>query len=581
MVTIERHATYTNILLASGPELGSSDYRAAMKSAIYALPAGSPVGSVIRPGSYDFWVSAFVGPDGGEAGESYGDSSSPKPLQAIVFIGNPGDTTAQLVDTAMQEVGHRWLAYSDTFTMLWNSQRVSLMSQETIAQEANAGTPFTGPLLMGRADQHWSPYFQAAPSAMDGNGYNIMTEDSLSRWDFTAIPVPDIEITGLPPLAHGALYNDLDRVLMGVLPAANGYPSSEGQFQWIEPRVTSGINCHIGIFLMFSPSDIAFFGFYMDPRTVSLDRSNGATRVDAAVGLGYQPFSQPYGAMMFRVVRRGQNYYFQCRNGNSTIAALQAIGAVFGGAVPPSNLPQMFDQLSGDLAGAHSFNGTDFSTVASFTEAAQPLAVGVVTKTWDPNHPVLAEGSFFSLELMDGTSIVTLPSTREAVAHSGPYVGLQDRRLYVEQPQSGTWIRHPDAVQTLVGVPWSQSYDQWNGANYAPKFFTKAPTGDFAFGSSLKVVRSMFSPATGGSALGTSMWGVQRSASVHDVQTTAAARSHWPIFPATYRMAFIAAAQDRSAITDDMVHNMDLVRQYFEQAFREGTLDQIRVDSRL
>jgi hypothetical protein len=369
-------------------------------------------------------------------------------------------------------------------------------------------------------------------------------------------------------------------MLMGLKTPQNTYPASGGRFYWIEPQVTAPIQYHVGIVVAFSSTDFALFGFYQDPRVLAFERSTGGTRTTANVGLGYHPFSQPFGAMMLRVVRRGGRYFFQARNGNSITGGLQAIGSALFGTPPPTG-PTMMDALAAVAPpdGGTSFD--QFRTVAVLDEStARPQAVGVITKTW---NAIAAEGGFFTFELRDGNTDVSLPSMKFAqpMPAGATYADLTAGQLFKEQPYAGSWFDFRDSVRMDIGTPWTDSYDCWSGVNRAPKILTRAPDGDFVFGSSAKVRRSLYSPWAAGAALNTSMWGVERSALATGVTIPAGTRAQWVTTPATFKMAFVIAASDTSQITTAMAQNADNVRRYWEAAFRQGTQDAIWADTRL
>ncbi|MGE5180547.1 MAG: hypothetical protein ACM31C_00725, partial [Acidobacteriota bacterium] len=277
----------------------TGDYRANIKSAIYRQTSAT---SPVYPGSHDMWITYLLGDGGGEGGEGYADATaSPHPLRAVVEIGDPAAALAGQVDTMLQEVGHRWLVPADMTINLDGTAR-ALERSETVQYEVNRGVPYSGPLLLGRSDVHWSSYFDGDASPMDGLGFSRGNfDDGMRRWDVQPPPVPPVSVTGLPSLTHLQTYCDLDLVMMGVKTPQSAYPARGGRIYWIEPQVTAPIEYQVGIVVAFSATDFAFFGFYKDPRTLAFERSTGGTRTTANVGVSYHPFSQPFGAMMLRV----------------------------------------------------------------------------------------------------------------------------------------------------------------------------------------------------------------------------------------------------------------------------------------
>ena len=577
MATVRRHSTYPNLLLVTGSDVVSGDYRQNIKDAIYRQTSAT---SPVFRGSHDFWITYKVGDgNGGEGGESYADgAASPHALRAAVSMGDPGADVAGQIDTMLQEVGHRWLVPANMM-VTFNGAPQPLVGSATMQDEVNRNMPYGSPLLLGRSDVHWSSYFNADASPMDGVAFSRgHIDDGMTRWDVQSLPRLSLSVTGLPSLNHLQTYCDLDLMLMGSKTPQAAYSASGGRFYWIEPQVVAPLEYHIGIFVAFSADDFAFFGFYGDPRTLAFERSTGGGRVTANVGLGYHPFSEPLGAMMLRVVRRGSRYFFQARNGNSLAGGLQAIGMLFGG--PPPSGPAMSDDLA---AVAPPDGGTTFDrfrTVAVLDEAsARPLAVGVITKTW---NSVAAEGAFFTFELRDGNTDVVLPSMKFAQPmQAGSSYGTLPAGQLFKEPVTGSWIAFRNSIRMDIGTPWTDLYNCWNGVNRAPKIVTRAPSGDFFFGSSLKVRRTLFSPWAAGAAVNKSVWGVERSAPATGVTIPSETRAQWVTPPATFRTAFVIAAPDSSQITAAMAQNADNTRRYWEAAFREGTQDAFWADTRL
>lgn len=583
MATITRLNGIPNVLLVTGADVADvtgvagGDYRSKLKNILYAASRDA---SPVRRGTHDFWITYYQPTLGAasEAGNGYADNgASPNRLSSIVYIQNPNTAVAGQVETILQEIGHRWLVPSD-----FAIGGVRPMTAAEFTNVVNDGQRTDRPLLLGRNENHWSTFFNADASPLDGMGWvQGGTDDGLTRWDQRAVTVSPISRTGLTPLNLGQTYNDLDLFLMGVKGADEAYSLNRGRFSWIEPRVVTPLQYHIGLFVAFSQTDFIYFGFYGDPRTLAAQRT-GRELIPTNVGLDYRPFSEIFGAMMLRVVRRGNLYHLQARNGNSALGAWQALAAVFTGVLPTTNAPTMFDQL--DLLPEPTTTGSwnDFRTVTTYDVPERPLAVGVFTKTW---VPILAEGGFFTFEIRDSVGDRNLPTLRAArpLVPRASFSDLALDTLYRDQPQAGTWMRvlREHAMAMAIGTPYTGIYDHWGSVDRAPKIVSKAPTGDFVFGTSAKVVRALYSPWAAGAAAGSSIWGTERSASIQEVTISDAIRSQQLSWPSTQRSAFIIAAPNRSQIPDSVVRTINQVRQYWEETFRVATNDRVHFDTRL
>src|SRR5262249_38813089 len=88
-------------------------------------------------------------------------------------------------------------------------------------------------------------------------------------------------------------------------------------------------------------------------------------------------------------------------------------------------------------------------------------------------------------------------------------------------------------------------FDHWVTVNNAPKLLVKARDGDFAFGTSAKITRSVFTPWAAGYAVGKTMWGDVKTAAPADVVVPEYWRANKWDRPAenAYKMAFIIVSQ--------------------------------------
>jgi hypothetical protein len=445
------------------------------------------------------------------------------------------------------------------------------LTAEELTTMLNQERPLTRPALLARQNSHWSCYVNFN-SCMDSVQWDRMSAGAgISKWTQRSPAPAAVRSGSLAPAETNAFYSDLDLYLMGVRRGDQCFTETGGQFYWLDPKLSLGppMQYHTGLFVAFSPTDYIYFGFYNDHGKLRVERSStGERSAIADIGPAFQPLRNEYEAMMLRVVKRGDNYLFQARRGNSATTLLAGTG------------PLMFDDI--DAAGSAPTGGdySGWQTVGgSNVAAALPQAIGVITKTW---NPILAEGKFFSFEVrQDRTNTAlrlfdVLPTDTNSHALSS----LPADRLIADTPQAGALFRRRNFAM-IMGVPYAAPYDHWSTVNHAPKMMTRAPRGDFSFGITAKVHRSLVSPWAGGAAAGMTMWGIEHSANVRDVIVPDRIRRNWIPSPVTHKNAFIIVTNRRSDIrTQDLV-TLDVHRRYYDAALAAISGGSVTSNSRL
>lgn len=364
--------------------------------------------------------------------------------------------------------------------------------------------------------------------------------------------------------------NDLELMLMGAKPPADCYPDSGGDFHWIEPTLMVGppMGYFAGIYVQFDANDTLYFGFSGDHRRLVVGRPGMHSPSPVEIP-GYRPLRSEFEAMMLRIVRRGSRWLCQARRGNTASSILA--GALGGGG------PMMFDGLASAQKAPTTGDFEEFRTVAVVDIPKTPRTIGSMVKTWTT---ILVESQVFTFEVQDGEAPTFFAASSAVEANtesSPPPAGV----LVREVPREGAWIRRRNSSLKL-GVPHvGDPYDHWVGVDKVPKLFMRAPTGDFAFGSSCKVSRAFVSPDAGGGALGCEVWGRQHSASVRDVVVPDRLRRAWVRPPATFRTAFIIVAPRRSDVPPELLGHVELLRNAFDATFRDYTSGLLMSDSRM
>jgi hypothetical protein len=393
MAAIEQPAGFANVLLVTARDILDGDNRQNLRNVLYNAPASE---SPVRQGTHDLWITYAVPPQGsGEWG--FEDlSTAPRKLRGIVRMGSvpPNLLEATVRDhlsVMLQEVGHHWLVPGNLGFDVGNGV-VTVSGDLATTQAINDESPYSGPLLVARGNQHWSAYWQADASPLDGLYFVKQgEEDGHVMWEARDLPGPVLSPAGLAPVLMRSSYNDLDRVIMGTKPSAEAYASDGNRIRWLEPRLSAPHQYHAGLFVAFSQFDFIVFGFHEDHRVLGVQRTGGSVAT-TTLGAGYRPLADELNAVALRIVRRGQSLHFQARYD-----------------VPPAGLPDRLrrpPQLGDDLdvlapvGRRPAFDATTFRTVATMTVANRPRAIGVILKKWDTPH--LAELAFQHLVTFAG-----------------------------------------------------------------------------------------------------------------------------------------------------------------------------------
>ena len=177
-------------------------------------------------------------------------------------------------------------------------------------------------------------------------------------------------------------------------------------------------------------------------------------------------------------------------------------------------------------------------------DTRDPVAVGLIVKT---STAVLIDAIYHNLETRQLPArrpfppgprpspkthrvhhLVPLPA---AWAHGTPYARLPanapvlDLPIHVTEPdQAQDWrgrLRLQPVYELDLDLPDTDPsippYDHTGSVDRAPKVLLRAPAGDFAFGTSMSVRRTLFTHSSGGGPPGTVLWGRTRSLEAADV----------------------------------------------------------------
>ena len=594
MAQIKQFADLPNILIVGSRDIyyTQGDYREKVRDLLYAQDEHS---SPVRKGTHDFWITYPIPAlPGHSPNHSWEDTGiGPRPQRGIVEMAAvpPTDYTSihDELSTLLQEVGHHWLVPSD-MEIPWRDGLATPFSSRALTSRLNSNTrPFDRPVLLGRGNIHWSAYFQSDQSPFDGQHYD-RSRDTYGADVFTwrAITHATVDITrdSVGAIQMRAGYNDLDLMLMGVLHPEEAYARTDppGRFTWIEPQLTSPLNYQVGVFVAFGRNDLYTFGFYQSHDTIAVERSNGSDHRQLNLDFTLTIPPVPSRALVLRVVRRGQTYYFQARyDGDYADPAHDRV----------RHLAEELNYLPDPDPNA---GWEHFRTVGKFDIAGEPQAIGLIVRKWD--HPYLAEGVFFNLELQDarGDHVWRFSEVPSPMADDAAYTSLVRDQAFLHRPGHMALAR--TAGQRLyLGAPYSSvaalgatpdgfihhpNFETDSNRDRAPKIVVRPAAGDFSFGTSASVARTILTPWAGGSATGTTQVGQLRSARARDVRIPDSLRPKQDPPPDnTYRMAFILVAEDPDKVDRAFVQQLDVLRRYWDVAFAAATRGRRQSDSRL
>lgn len=576
MVTITRDTNLPNVLIVDGID-PNTEYRPALRTALYDAGSASPV----RRGTHDFWI-CFPYPPQPEfnptsANFAYGDDDARSAGRVLRGMGDmrrmPQSPSAAEVQgrlfTLLHETAHAWLVPAD-MRIRTTSGEVTPLTAAELTTMLNQERPLTRPALLARQDLHWSCYVNFC-SCMDSVKWDRTPgQGGTMKWVQRSPAATAVRPTNLVAVETNAVYSDLDLYIMGAKRADQCFPETGGQFFWLDPKLSLGapMQYHAGLFVAFSPTDYIYFGFYNDHGKLRVERSStGERSAIIDIGPAYQPLRQEYEAMMLRVVKRGGRYLFQACRGNNALAVLAGTGPfMFDGSDAADSAPTVGDY-------------SRWQTVASFNVAgATAQAIGVITKTW---NPILLEAKFFTFDIRQGTTNNALRLYDVSPTATRPTLAsLPNDLLVADTPQSGALFRRRNFMM-IMGVPYSDAYDHWSAVDKAPKMMTRAPAGDFSFGVTLKVHRSLVSPWAGGAAVGMTMWGIEGAANVRDVIVPERIRRNWAPPPTSYKNAFIVVTNRRSNIRGTDLMTLDVLRRYYDSALGAVSRGLLTSDSHL
>ena len=599
MAQISIRPEFPNILIVSGVDV----YNPETLAGLTMSTLDHAVGTAVAPGTHEFWifqpVPNFAGPAQYVPAD---DGASPHRRRGIVQMYGklPTDTASMssYLSTLMQEVGHCWLSPND---MMVAGKRTATLAE--LIQALNDNVPFSHPPLIARDDSHWSAYWRADGSPMDGiNFEQIGVEDGNEIWAGKSPFTEKITLSGniLSSTPHFGpddtsifsgprvpKYNDLDLYIMGARSVNEAYRGEEGVV-WMQPQITENVESHAGVVVVWGPRDQLMFGFDQSDRTISLRNARGDVLGSAQISPNYHPLASTRNGILLRVVRRGGNqYFFQAR----IAAAGGWLDLIFG-----RSLPYAWDDLEPSNHIDVNNNFTKWRTVAATQVDGEPLAFGLFVNRWRLAH--LTDASFYRFQIKVGTATRSIPTTAVPPTVARGDYGALNTGGFSYEATAGTLVRSAMGrlhLTTPIGVASGSQLSWYNDDTFryvapqvgniidnAPRMLMKSPTGDFSFVTHARLDRTIVAPQAGNGALNKPVYGKTSRVSVRDIKLSKrslALQQHPP--GNIYRMAFIAVTPDASTVSLDDLAHFDAARRYWEACFKKITAGRLHADTTL
>lgn len=559
-------ADYPNIFVVSGPEFPAPPASTSDYGSIFIDNMDSIPDTLVNTGSHHFIV-IFHQPDfsGVNWGRNY--SAVPTPALSYITISSYDD-----IRTLLEEIGHAWGVYKDKFAFLIDGTYKSALDNNEFARMINEDLPFGDqPLICGRENMHYSSYFQADSSPMDGLAYDRNARESgYAKWK--QVPFAGAFITPggmppLPPLQVKSPYCDLDLVLMGELAARNAYYGQNHKIFWIEPKLVAPLDYQVGLLMIMENDDQIFFGYDQHHKQLSVlvNWVSPPSAINKLLIDDYAPLENDYHALSLRIVRRGNDYHFQAKKDNSLTGCVYSVLNTLGLTTP--RIPDFFDDLEDFTARTSSGPMEKYRTFSSLPyQNSTPKYIGTVVRKND--GPSMIQAAFYNMEVMttERKTYLTdaVPST---LSPTFVETDVHVNQIYLHVPKIGTRIESKGA-RIQITEPLDHTFNLSTTIDEAPKLLIKAPVGDFAYGSTVKVRRSAFTPWAYGAAVGKTIWGIEKSININQIQLSPDLVSQHMLTPddKNFKIAFVITTHDISSITADYIRRVDDLRRYLIEA---------------
>lgn len=602
MAVVSIRPEVPNILIVSGIDVYTPGTIRGLTKAALDAALDQPV----HAGTHEFWILHPIPDFPGQASNftQEGDNGSPRPRRGIIQMIQALDPLTETLittylSTLLQEVGHHWLFSPTDIQLRISGTPTRMATRDELTNAINDDTPFQNPPLLARDENHWSAYWRADGSPMDGVCFRPAgSEDGHELWRTGDCGEP-ISLDFATPNVRLNGFCDLDLHLMGLKTAQEAYRGEAG-IVWMQPRITEFVESHAGIVVAFARDDQLMFGFWQHDRQLNLRDSSGQVLGSGLVTPNYHPFAHAMNGLLFRVIRRRNTYYFQARISNPSAGCLGGLLQVLG--VWDGGLPNVWDDVDAPIplnatTNVNANYQQNWVTVGIAQRSKPPVAVGAFLNKWV--NPHLTDAAFYRFEMKEGATRWSMRTDSvPPVMTGGDYASLvrgelrreesdgalfrvKNKRLHIVAPYGR--VRADKVVDLLPDERFRHRVVAGSDPeDNSLKVLTPAPPGDFAFATHAKLHRTILTPWAGGVANDKEVFGTVSRAAAADVVLSQASLDRQAMPPArTFRMVFIAVAPDAAAIPLQALQRLDTLRRYWEVAFRSATEGRLTADTSL
>ncbi|MBK6828301.1 MAG: hypothetical protein IPG86_16235 [Chitinophagaceae bacterium] len=593
MAEISINPAFPDILIVTGSEIYAENYVDELKAFIYGLSSSDP--SPVKKGTHDFWVTYSIPGTPGAFHTGEDSSVNPRRLRGIIQMGRipeiaeiPGN-----LSTLQQEVAHHWLVPHE---MEFNiaGARLNMPPDFELVSNINNEEEFSGLNILGRDNAHWSSYFKADGSPLDGLCYlEYPPEDGYGKWGSSDHCGMNIAPAGLPSILCKSAYCDLDLLLMGVKTPQEAYGGANNGISWMNPQLTSPLEYHTGLFLAFSRNDQLMFGFDEGHEYLAVRSSDGNSILTPfKINPDYHPLGHPFNGMALRVIRKGTTYYFQAKINNPISGCISSILESLGLSAGEKDRIWYGADNPSDTIESISPSFSDWTNVSIVSHPGEPNAIGMFINK--RKHPHFCDTAFHNLYIKTGTNkrVLLTTSVPPAIA-AGNYAALSTNQLNRENPEGAIFRSKEGRIHIIA--PFSTVNDGNKIQHYpdtqfkhdthidnSPKVLTKAPTGDFSFATNVKVHRTIVTPWAGGYGANRTVWGKIKSTAASSAIIPSSIRSIQPPPPGNaYKFGFMVIARNQQDVTPALLQRLDTVRRYWDEAFKVSTINRRTSNSEL
>jgi hypothetical protein len=575
MATVQR---FNDIVAVTGTDVlrqkndgGMTLNRGVVRDALYN--ANNPLGDV--RGKFDFIVCFTIGSSVVDH-KGADHNLRPRPLRGIVQL--PGyftDRALSQVPSIMgwfnHECGHHWLVPVPRIQT--PDGEVPAARIWRINAALGAGDPLPPYPIMGRDNNHWSPYVEADNSCMEGNGFaevqNSWGKDHARGKPIEGVPY-DFQGT-----THdsGCRYGDPDLFFMGALNDSNTNLQQK-KLGYIQPEWVVPLDFQSGLYVEMDDGHRWYFGFDEGPQTIhaeAVDPAAPTVSKDAKQYVVSDPYNH-YDQIGLRMVQMNGSVALQfrvwgLRYVGCLVAPIRRImsflpwpgGNPFALVRPVVNVDDVFQDLADNQMETVEDPRTGWRTYTVLPGKAVRTGLSSRTKTTTPVYSRISS----KLGAWSGSGIISIATgdlTWE-FPKTGPFLTANER--FIMPFHHGEKLMSYQETDTLSEAPKLI----WDVAENVPE----VRRDSFAFGGLVGLESCLFVTHAGGAGRKKTIIGDYQEVPYADLVLPWSAEERQvhqdPPLGGHYRTLVCLVTQDPANVTQPRRDFVDLARQHWEPAF--------------